>query len=155
MKSIFVLAAEALDAGALRLDPSKNTVPVTYHDPCNAARSCGLVEEPRRLLSACVTDFREMTPNRYENWCCGGGGGAAVMDSREGLRAMDDTFLEFRMNVSGKMKLEQVRKTGAAYLATACANCKRQLIQLMEYHKTGVEVGGVFDLFARAVVLPK
>ena len=153
IKSIFTVACEALDAGKLRLDPFRNVVRVTYHDPCNTARSCGLVEEPRRLLAACVTDFREMTPTRHENWCCGGGGGLAVMDGKEGLREMDCTFLEFRMNVAGKMKLEQIRATGAGYVATACANCKRQLTQLMEYHGTGVEVGGVFDLFAKAVVL--
>ena len=28
-------------------------------------------------------------------------------------------------------------------------------MQLMEHHKTGVKVGGVFDLFMKAVVLEK
>lgn len=153
--NIFILAAEELARGKLRLDPSRNPEPVTYHDPCNFARSTGVIEEPRALLRACTTDFREMTPNREYNWCCGGGGGLAVMDSKEGVKKNDVTFLEYRMNVGGKMKLNQVKETGAKYLAAPCANCKRQLMQLMDYHKMDVRVGGVFDLFDKAVILDK
>ncbi len=65
---------------------------------------------------------------------------------------MDD-ILEFRMEVSGKKKLEQVRETGAKYLATACSNCKRQLTQLMEHHDEQVEVGGVHDMLSRAILI--
>ena len=54
---------------------------------------------------------------------------------------MDD-IQEFRMEISGKKKLEQVRETGATYLATACSNCKRQLTQLMEHHNEEIDVGG-------------
>lgn len=153
--NIFIIAAEELAKGKLRIDPSKNPEPVTYHDPCNFARSTGVIEEPRALLRACTTDFREMTPNREYNWCCGGGGGLAVMDSKEGVKKNDVTFLEYRMNVGGKMKLNQVKETGAKYLAAPCANCKRQLMQLMDYHKMDVRVGGVFDLFDKAVILNK
>ncbi|OIP88910.1 MAG: hypothetical protein AUK24_07145 [Syntrophaceae bacterium CG2_30_49_12] len=153
--NIFIIAAEELARGKLRLDPNKNPEPVTYHDPCNFARSTGVIEEPRVLLRACTTDFREMTPNRDYNWCCGGGGGLAVMDSKEGVKKNEVTFLDYRMNVGGKMKLNQVKETGAKYLAAPCANCKRQLMQLMDYHKMDVRVGGVFDLFDKAVILDK
>jgi Fe-S oxidoreductase len=135
--------AEHIQKGRLQFDKSKNPQPVTYHDPCNFARSCGIVEEPRIILQASCADFREMYPNRGENWCCGGGAG---------LSAMDD-ILQFRMNISGKKKLEQVRATGAKYVAAACSNCKRHLGQLMEYHKTGVEVGGVHDMLSRAIMI--
>jgi len=129
--------------GKLQFDKSKNSQPVTYHDPCNFGRSCGITEEPRIIMNAACADFREMYPNRGENWCCGGGAG---------LSAMDD-ILEFRMNVSGKKKLDQIRDTGAKYVAAACSNCKRQLSQLMEHHKTGVEVGGVHDMLSRSILI--
>ncbi|MEJ2111573.1 MAG: (Fe-S)-binding protein, partial [Acidobacteriota bacterium] len=135
--------ADQIKMGRLQFDKSKNTQPVTYHDPCNFGRSCGITEEPRVILEASCADFREMYPNRGENWCCGGGAG---------LSAMDD-ILEFRMNVSGKKKLEQIRDTGAKYVAAACSNCKRHLGQLMEYHKTGVEVGGVHDMLSRSILI--
>jgi Fe-S oxidoreductase len=84
-----------------------------------------------------------MRPNRAENWCCGGGGG---------LSAMDD-IKDFRMEISGTKKMEQVRATGASYVATACSNCKRQLTQLMEYHEEQIEVGGVHDMLSRSILI--
>jgi Fe-S oxidoreductase len=135
--------ADLVRAGALRFDPSRNSQPVTYHDPCNFARSCGISDEPRAILAAACADFREMTPNREANWCCGGGGG---------LSALDD-IREFRMQVSGKKKLEQIRETGAEYVATACSNCKRQLTQLMESHRQSTAVGGVHDMLSRAILV--
>jgi len=135
--------ADHIQKGRLQFDKSKNSQPVTYHDPCNFGRSCGITEEPRIIMNASCADFREMYPNRGENWCCGGGAG---------LSAMDD-ILEFRMKVSGKKKLDQIRTTGAKYVAAACSNCKRQLSQLMEHHKTGVEVGGVHDMLSRAILI--
>jgi len=150
--NIFDVADEYLQKGIFTFDKSRVEEIVTYHDPCNFARSTGIFEEPRRLLNAITDNFVEMTPNRAENWCCGGGGGLAVMDSAEGVKKMDETYLDYRMK-AGTMKLEQIQATGANYVAAPCANCKRQLMQLMDHHETGVQVGGVFDLFMKAIVL--
>ncbi len=135
--------AELIRRGELRFDKSRNPQPVTYHDPCNFSRSCGIVEEPRVIMRAACGDFREMHPNREANWCCGGGGG---------LSAMDD-IREFRMTISGRKKLAQIRETGARYVAAACSNCKRQLTQLMEHHREPVGVGGVHDMLSRALLV--
>ena len=150
--NIFLLAQEFLDQGKLKFDKSKIDFPVTYHDPCNFARSTGIYEEPRNLLNAMVSDFREMTPNRTENWCCGGGGGLAVMDGKEKVAYLESSYLDQRM-LAGKKKVEQILATGATYVAGPCANCKRQLQQLQEHYKTGVTVGGVFDLMLKGIVL--
>jgi Fe-S oxidoreductase len=135
--------ADQIRAGKLQFDKGKNPRSVTYHDPCNFAKSCGIVEDPRVILRATCADFREMTPSGAENWCCGGGGGLAAMSE---LR-------EFRMTVSGVKKHEQIKSTCAEYVATACANCKRQLTQLMEHHKERVTVGGVHDMLSRAILV--
>jgi Fe-S oxidoreductase len=141
--NVLQFTAGKVEEGALKFDKSRNPDPVTYHDPCNFGRSCGIIEEPRIIMKAACADFREMTPNRHLNWCCGGGGG---------LSAMDDIY-DFRMNVSGKMKLKQIDETGAKFLAAPCSNCKRQLLQLMEYHKREVVVGGVHDMVFNALVM--
>lgn len=151
--NIFNLADEYLAKGAFQFDKSRITERVTYHDPCNFARSTGVYEEPRRLLRALTDNFVEMIPNRTENWCCGGGGGLAVMDGQEQVAKLNGTFHDYRMK-AGTMKLEQIRASGANYCAAPCANCKRQIMQLMEHYETGVKVGGVFDLFMKAVVWP-
>ena len=135
--------ADRIREGKLQFDKSKNPDPVTYHDPCNFAKSCDIIEAPRVILRATCEDFREMTPHGAENWCCGGGGG---------LSAMDD-IREFRMTVSGIKKRDQIQKTGAKYIAAACSNCKRQLTQLMEHYKMDVAVGGVHDMLSRAILI--
>jgi Fe-S oxidoreductase len=135
--------ADLIRAGKLQFDKSKNPDSVTYHDPCNFAKSCNVIEAPRVILRAVCSDFRDMTPHGAENWCCGGGGGLAAMNDIQ----------DFRMTVSGAKKHEQVKATGAKHLATACANCKRQLTQLMEHYKSGVSVVGVHDMLSRAILI--
>jgi Fe-S oxidoreductase len=143
IKNCMRFTAEQIQAGKLQFDKSKNPLPVTLHDPCNLAKSCGIFEEPRIILKAACEDFREMHPNRQDNWCCGGGGSLAAMDD----------ILEFRMEVSGKKKLEQIRETGAKFVAASCANCKRQLSQLLEHHKEDIAIGGVHDMLSRAILI--
>ena len=65
---------------------------------------------------------------------------------------MDD-IVDFRMEVSGKKKVEQIRETGAQYVAAACSNCKRQLSQLMEHNEMAVGVGGVHDMLSRSILI--
>jgi Fe-S oxidoreductase len=135
--------ADLIRAGKLQFDKTQNPQPVTYHDPCNFAKSCGIIEAPRIIVKATCADFREMTPHGASNWCCGGGGGLSAMNE----------IREFRMAVSGVKKHQQINATGATYVAAPCANCKRQLGQLMEHHKESISIGGVHDLFSRAILV--
>jgi len=142
VKSIMEVLDELLKQEKLALDPNKNKQKVTYHDPCNLARMSGVIEEPRNILKASVKHFVEMTPRGEENFCCGGGGGVVVIDELE----------DFRNEVSGRVKAQQIRDTKAEIVATACANCKKQLHGISEHYKLGVEVLGVSDLAAQALI---
>jgi Fe-S oxidoreductase len=102
------------------------------------------VDQPREILRACVKDFVEMTPSGRDNYCCGGGGGTVSVDELH----------DYRMKVAGKLKAEQIRKTGAQIVATPCANCKKQLRELMKFYDLPVEVVGVHDLVLKAIRLP-
>ena len=141
--SILELTWQALQDGKLRLKKDVVTELVTYHDPCNIARSGWIVNQPRQLLRSFVEDFVEMQPHGRENYCCGGGGG---------LVSLDETH-EFRMQVSGKLKAEQIEASGAQIVATPCANCKKQLRELVDYYKLPVQIVGVHDLVLRAIEL--
>jgi len=136
-----------INTGQLKLDPSKNDHPVTLHDPCNYGRACGLTQQLRDVLQACVTDFREMTPTREKNFCCGGGS-AILFD--------DPEMYQLRIKFSAK-KADQVRATGVGkngdgILCAPCSICKAQLYPMVEEHKLGVEVKGLADLLGRALV---
>jgi len=141
--SLVQLVASYLDEGRIHVRPGSFGVPATYHDPCNLGRNAGIYEEPRRLLRTVAADFRELTPNRELNWCCGGGGG---------LIAAVDEMYDVRMR-GGRQKVEQIRRSGARCVVTACENCKAQLADLNDYYELGVEVRGVVDLVADALVM--
>jgi Fe-S oxidoreductase len=141
--TILELTWQSVREGKINL--KKDAIPerITYHDPCNIARSGWIVEQPRQLLRSFVQDFVEMTPHGRENYCCGGGGGLVSLDE----------IRDFRMQVSGKTKAEQIRASGAQIVATPCANCKKQLRELMDYYKLPVQIVGVHDLILRAIKL--
>jgi Fe-S oxidoreductase/ActR/RegA family two-component response regulator len=128
--------------GRIRVDKSRNSVPVTFHDSCNLARSCGMTEEPRELLRLVCSDFREMYPNRAENYCCTGGGGAMSMSE----------YTPERLK-SGKVKAEQLEATGAKIVVTSCHNCVDGLTDLIRHYKLGMEVTQLVNLVAEALVL--
>jgi len=115
---------------------------VTLHDPCNYARAGDIIEQPRAIIKACVTDFVEMTPNRERNYCCGGGSGLLM-----------DEMMEIRMQL-GKKKAEQVKELGHLdYLASPCSICKAQLPHVMKHYGMGdLKMGGVMDLLGKALV---
>ena len=68
--------AEALRTGKLKIDPARKIKePVTYQDSCNYVRNGGLADIAREIMTYIAEDFREMSPCREHNFCCGGGGG--------------------------------------------------------------------------------
>jgi CheY-like chemotaxis protein len=130
--------------GKIKVDKTKNTEPITFHDSCNNARSCGLFEEPRELLSLVSTDFREMYPNRSENYCCTGGGGAMSMSEYTPRRLK-----------SAKVKADQLTATGAKIVATSCHNCVDGLNDLIRHYKLDMKVVQLVNLVAEALVVTK
>jgi len=130
------LAYEKFKEGKLRLKHHSIKERITYHDPCNIARSGWIVEQPREILRHIASDFVEMKPNKIMNYCCGGGGGTVSIDEMH----------EFRMKIGGKVKADQLRDTRADIVVAPCANCKKQLRELINYYDLPMEVKGLHDL---------
>ena len=141
--SILELTWQAIRDGRIKLKQDAISERVTYHDPCNIARSGWIIEQPRQTLRSFVRDFVEMQPHGRDNYCCGGGGGLVSLDE----------IHEFRMQVAGKTKAKQIQASGAQIVATPCANCKKQLRELIDYYKLPVQIVGVHDLVLRAIEL--
>jgi len=128
--------------GLIKIDKTKNDIPVTFHDSCNYGRSCGMTEEPRELLQTICTDFREMYPNRTENYCCTGGGGAMSMSEYTPQRLK-----------SARIKADQLRDTGAKIVVTTCHNCVDGLADLIKHYKLDMKVTQLVNLVANALVI--
>ncbi|MCG6963299.1 MAG: (Fe-S)-binding protein [Acidobacteria bacterium] len=144
VQSITEYTYRCLQAGRITLDGRVITERVTYHDPCNMARSGWIVDQPRAVLKSFVKNFVEMEPHGRANYCCGGGGG---------LVSLDETH-EYRMEVAGRLKAEQLRQTRANICVAPCANCKKQLKELVEHYQIPCRVVGLHDLILQALVIP-
>lgn len=139
--SILEVVAGYIADGRLRLDPARNPLLTTLHDPCNLVRLGGVVEEPRAILSAVVDQWVEMTPNREQNFCCGGGGGQLTMGS----------YAKRRLGAA-RVKAEQIEATGAKVVAAPCHNCIDQLSDVSKEYGLGVKVTTICELVAGALV---
>jgi Fe-S oxidoreductase len=142
VSSITDVHARYLKEGRIHLDKTKFNVPITYHDPCQIARNGGVIDPPRYILRHLTDDYRELSPEPAYNWCCGGGGG---------LVALGEDTLDFRMK-SARVKVDQVQKTGAKILTTACENCHTQLSDLNKHYKMEVDVTFLSSMVADALV---
>jgi Fe-S oxidoreductase len=136
------LIADYIRSGRIKLDPDKINYSVTLHDPCNLVRSGGIFKEQRYILQHAVKDFIEMTPNGYDNYCCGGGGGQLAMSE----------YNERRTRI-GSIKADQIRRTGAKAVATPCHNCIDQLSQINVTYKLGVQIKTLSEIVADALIL--
>ncbi len=144
MESSVITMIRYIKEGKIKVDKSKNTEKMTFHDSCNNARSCGLTEEPRELLKLVCEDFQEMYPNRAENFCCTGGGGAMSMSEYTPRRLK-----------SAKVKADQLKATGAKYVVTSCHNCVDGLTDLIKHYKLDMKVTQLVNLVANALVIEK
>jgi Fe-S oxidoreductase len=142
LESSVITMLRYIETGRIAVDKSKNAGRYTFHDSCNNARSCGLTEEPRKVLALVVEEFQEMYPNRAENYCCTGGGGAMSMSEYTPQRLK-----------SARIKADQLKATGAHTVVTSCHNCVDGLTDLIKHYKLGMQVTQLVNLVANALVL--
>ena len=83
-----------------------------------------------------------MTPSGEDNICCGGGGGTVSLDE----------IRPYRTTVGGKLKADQIRRAGCDILVAPCANCKKQLRELVEDQGINCQVVGLHDLIYKALI---
>ncbi|MBW2646550.1 MAG: (Fe-S)-binding protein, partial [Deltaproteobacteria bacterium] len=147
MVHITEFTADLIKNNKLKLDPSRNDhVKVTFHDSCNPARAMGLLEEPRYVIKSVCNNFYEMPDNtiREQTFCCGGGAGL-------GTEEMMEMRLRGGLPRGNAVKYVQ-EKHGVNRLACVCAIDRATLVTLCDYWAPGVQVTGVHELVANALV---
>ena len=139
------LTLKLIEEGKIELDPDIITETVTYHDPCNISRSGWIIEQPRKIIRSFIKNFVEMEPHGKENLCCGGGSGTVSVDE----------IHDYRMDIAGKRKADQLIATGADLVITPCANCKKQMEEIIDHFKLPMKRIGLHDLILKAIKLKK
>ena len=149
MVHIAEFTADLIKHGKLDLDPSRNDNKIiTFHDSCNPSRGMGLLDEPRYVIQNVANHFYEMPANtiREQTFCCGSGAG---------LNAGEN--MELRM-AGGFPRANAVKyvheQFGVNMLACVCAIDRAALPASMQYWVPEVEVTGLHELVANALILP-
>ncbi len=87
---------------------------VTYHDPCDLGRHCGIFEEPRETIQKIASKFVEMPHNRMDAICCGAGGGVRGAYAKNSI-------------AMARRRLEETEEIGAEIVLTECNSCVHNL----------------------------
>jgi Fe-S oxidoreductase len=115
--SVAEFLGQELRAGRLKVRKAANGAShVTFHDPCKIGRMGGSFDDARDVLKALGARLTEMESHGRTNLCCGGGGGVAMLKSAQALR-----FKAF------ELKRNEVERTGAPTVVTACNTCMQTL----------------------------
>jgi Fe-S oxidoreductase len=127
----FGFTAEVTHSASLVAELTRTiTVPgagdVAFHDPCYLGRYAGITAEPRELLARFGATVREPERHGSNPFCCGAGGGLLFEEHEEGRRISDARF-------------EQLRRTGAPTIVTACPFCSIMLKGAQASANTQVE----------------
>ncbi len=148
MVHIIEFTADLIRNNKLKLDKSRNDhIIATYHDSCNPARGMGLLDEPRYVINSVCNNFYEMPENtiREQTFCCGSGAG---------LNAGEDMELRMRGGLPRANAVKYVHeKHGVNMLSTICAIDRAVFPDLMSYWVPAVDVTGVHEMVANALIL--
>jgi len=147
--SVFELLKEYIETGRIKLDKSRHPQLTTVHDPCNYVRKSLMSfgdhhgETARWIVSQCCENMSEMCDSPLNNLCCGAGGGAWAMPYTAERLAY------------GKMKADQIKKSGAELVVAPCHNCRDQIMKALpkefdmgNYHETMY----IWELVAESLV---
>jgi len=123
--------ARLIASGRLALHHTDDTF--TYHDPCELGRGGGIYEAPRSVIES-VGRLLEADHNRRDALCCGSSLANTVINDASQLRIATAVT-------------EELDKTGAQTIVTACPLCKKALSRSATHR-----VRDLSEVVARAIV---
>ena len=136
------LIQQLIDEGKLRTtgDESFKGKKITFHDPCYLGRGNKVYEAPRSALEALDADLVEMKRCKANGLCCGAGGAQLFKDPEPGKKDI---------NVE---RIEEVLKTDASIVASACPFCMTMLNDGIKHAEKEhqIEVLDIAEITARA-----
>jgi glycolate oxidase iron-sulfur subunit len=134
-RKLKALSEYLAEIGILEL-PGSLDARVTYHDPCHMSRYQNLVDEPREIIRRIPgVEYRELPE---AGWCCGAAGTYNISYYGQSMQILD-------------RKVENIKKTGADIVVTACPACNIQRAQGLRRHGLDCEVLDLAELIDRVL----
>lgn len=135
-KKTFDINEFLVDVAGLRVGPNVlEKCSVTYHDSCHLKRSQKITVQPREILRSIPgVEYREMPE---ADWCCGAAGSYSFKHHDVSIKIL-------------QRKMDNVKSTGAQYVAAGCPACIMQLQYGMREFSPGTEALHPVQLLARS-----
>ncbi len=128
--------AELIDKGQLKFSRPKE-ITVTYHDPCEIGRHCGIYDEPRHVLTSLPgVKLVEMPRNRNNSACCGGGG------------LLKATEPDLSLGIAAS-RVNEAINTGATALVSTCVACRLHMSEAVRAKKLNIGVQDISEFVAK------
>jgi len=113
---------------------------VTFKDPCELVRHCGLSEAPREVIKKIPNvRYEELPSNREDALCCGGGG----------LLKLNNEDLVKEVN---SKLISEIEYTEADIVVNGCPTCLDTIQQGVKQRELDVEVLDLAEFIKRMVV---
>jgi len=87
---------------------------VTYHDPCDLGRHCGIYDAPRQTIAKIAPNFVELPHHHAEALCCGAGGGVRGAFPKNSI-------------AMARRRLQEAEEIAAEVILTECNSCVHNL----------------------------
>jgi len=130
------LLADLIRSGSLSVDPPKELLGVTFHDPCYLGRQNGVIEAPRQAMQGAGVSISEMPRNRAQSFCCGAGGAQVWKEEENGSQRVSAA------------RLQEAQATGAKTLAVGCPFCMIMLTDAAKGAGDAMAVRDVVEIVA-------
>lgn len=132
------LIASLIRSQKLTLTPIEKSV--TYHDPCDLARTGGVYQAPRDVINAIPgMKLLEAAERRESGLCCGGGGDVEMVSPQNVRQVAQKT--------AGRLSAP-----GADWLVTACPQCMRVLEESMKNVNPAMKVLDIAEIVAKSAI---
>lgn len=132
------LANELIKEGKIKFK-KKFKEKITFKDPCELVRHCGLIEAPREVINSISNvRFEELPSNKEEALCCGGGGLLKLNNS------------ELVDNVNTKLMAE-IKYSEADIVVNGCPTCLDTIRSGARKEDLDIEVIDISELILRAM----
>jgi len=113
---------------------------LTYQDPCELARHCGIYDEPRYIINNVPgLELVELEPNKEDALCCGGGGL---------VKALYPELVDEHL----KIKFEQINRcNGIDGIITTCPSCQDNLMYGCNLYNNKLKVIDLCELLWNSI----
>lgn len=112
-----------------------NKIRVSYHDPCELGRHCGVYEAPREVIKALPgIELVEAEASKEDSRCCGGGGGVLL------------SYPELSIAGAYNRIMRDIMPLNVQALVTACPACYISFSYAIERYELNLKLYDLAEL---------